>query len=72
MFDFLQVPDWLITVELLMVGTGLLGYYMGQRGWAGIKMDITNAKTEIEKLKARFEGTPTQVVVAPTVPVTSG
>jgi hypothetical protein len=35
----------------LMLATGGLGYYMGERGMAGVKIDLNNIKTDLEKVK---------------------
>lgn len=35
-----------------MGASGGLGYYMGARGLAGIKIDLDNTKNEIEKVKS--------------------
>lgn len=42
----------------------LVGYYLGERGWTGVKIDLNNVKTDIEVLKAKMEPT-----VVTTVPV---
>lgn len=35
----------------LMVFSGGLGFYMGERGFAGVRIDLENIKYEIEKVK---------------------
>lgn len=51
----------------------LVGYYVGERGWTGVKIDLNNVKTDIEVLKAKIDppkvvvtATPTVVASAPT------
>jgi hypothetical protein len=44
------LTQFYITVGL-MVFSGGLGYYMGERGMAGVKIDLDNTKNEIEKVK---------------------
>ncbi len=43
-------PFVLIAIVLVIVSSGL-GYYIGERGTAGVKIDLDNTKMEIERLK---------------------
>jgi hypothetical protein len=64
--------------------TGVLGYYVGERGWTGVQNDLNNVKLDIANLKGSlpFHGTTTPATVAvvpaialpspqPVVPVTT-
>lgn len=42
----------LVAIGLMNLG---IGFYMGQRGWEGVKVDIANARTEITLLKNKIE-----------------
>jgi hypothetical protein len=44
------LTQFYVTVAL-MIFSGGLGYYMGERGISGVKIDIDNTKNEIEKVK---------------------
>lgn len=44
----------------MLSGLGL-GYYLGERGWTGVKADMNNLKTDIEILKAKFSPAPVVV-----------
>lgn len=46
----------------------LIGYYLGERGWAGVKIDVGNIKTDVEVLKSKIEA-PFTSTPAPVVPV---
>lgn len=35
----------------LMLTSGGLGYYVGGRKWAGVKIDVDNLKNDIERVK---------------------
>lgn len=39
-----------ITVGLMLASLGI-GYYIGERGMAGVQIDLNNTKAEIEKVK---------------------
>lgn len=43
--------DMFITTLVLMALSGGLGYYIGERGTAGVKIDLGNTKNELEKVK---------------------
>lgn len=52
--------------SLLSLGIGFLtGWYVGERGMAGVRTDLLNAKQDIAVIKARLDGTP-QVISIPT------
>ena len=44
--------DYTIATSLLMVLTGAICYYIGERGMAGVKIDLDNTKNELAKVKA--------------------
>ena len=44
--------DYVIATSLLMVLTGAVCYYIGERGMAGVKVDLDNTKNELAKVKA--------------------
>lgn len=46
----------------MLLGIGV-GYYLGERGWTGVKIDLSNVKTDVEVLKAKLN--PPVVVSAP-------
>jgi hypothetical protein len=37
--------------------SGVIGYYVGERGWSGVESDLNNVKLDIENLKNRLNGT---------------
>lgn len=41
----------------MLIGGGL-GWYAKGRGMTGVQNDLTNVKTDIENLKAKFSATP--------------
>lgn len=41
---------------------GVLGYYLGERGWTGVQNDLNNVKQDIAHIKGVL--TPTTVVAA--------
>jgi len=43
--------DYVIATSLLMVLTGAVCYYIGERGMAGVKVDLDNTKNELAKVK---------------------
>ena len=42
--------------------SGGLGFYMGGRGMAGVKIDLDNTKNEIEKVKTLVKAKTTTIV----------
>lgn len=56
-------------VAFLMLGSGIIGYFVGRRGWEGTVRDLNDVKTDIANLKGKLSGT--QVAVLP-APVTVG
>ena len=44
--------DYTIATSLLMVLTGAVCYYIGERGMAGVKIDLDNTKNELAKVQA--------------------
>jgi hypothetical protein len=48
----------------------LLGYYLGERGWNGVKIDMGNIKTDVEVLKAKVEAKINPAPVSPVLPLT--
>lgn len=44
------LTQFYVTVGLMLFSGGL-GYYIGERGMAGVKIDLDNTKNEIEKVK---------------------
>lgn len=42
-----------IAIALISVATGGIGYYIGERGMTGVKIDLDNTRIELEKLKTR-------------------
>lgn len=67
MFDFLTFGDNLVITQALMAVTGVLGYYLGHRGFKGVVSDLNNVKTDVENIKARIfpVQTATPVIVTP-------
>jgi hypothetical protein len=45
-----QMTYFYITLGLMLASLGI-GYYIGERGMAGVKIDLDNTKNEIEKVK---------------------
>lgn len=44
------LTQFYVTVALMVISGGL-GFYVGGRGIAGVKIDLDNTKNEIEKVK---------------------
>ncbi len=44
------LTQFYVTVALMVLSGGL-GYYMGERGMSGVKVDLNNTKNELEKVK---------------------
>jgi hypothetical protein len=58
----------LIVYEVLMLVSGLFGYYLGSRGMSGMTMDLANVKADLASLKNKlFPSTPAQPPVSTTV-----
>lgn len=49
MFEF-------IGVTLLILASGGIGFYLGQRGWEGVHIDLANAERELKELKDKLSG----------------
>jgi len=39
--------------------SGLMGYYVGERGWAGVEHDISNIKLDINHIRGKIDGSGT-------------
>lgn len=37
--------------------SGIIGYYIGERGWKGVENDLHNVKQDVTNLKNRLDGT---------------
>ena len=61
------LTQFYVTVALMLF-SGAVGYYAGERGMAGVKVDLNNTKNEIEKVKALVtpQTTPQAVTVTAT------
>lgn len=44
------MTQFFVTVALVVCSGGI-GYYMGERGFAGVQIDMNNVKIELEKVK---------------------
>jgi len=44
--------DYTIATSLLTVLTGIVCFYIGKRGIAGVKTDLDNTKNELAKVQA--------------------
>lgn len=42
-----------IAIVIVSALIGGIGYYIGERGMAGVKIDLDNTRNELEKVKAR-------------------
>lgn len=58
-------PTHFLIVEGLMILSGVIGYYCGHRGFAGVASDLNDIKLDVKSLKA----TPTTVVPTVVTPV---
>lgn len=50
-----------ITLAAMLISGGL-GFYVGGRGMAGVKIDLDNTKNEVEKVKALVQSKKVTVV----------
>lgn len=46
--DFMT--QFYVTAALMLASLGI-GYYIGERGMAGVQIDLNNTKNEVEKVK---------------------
>lgn len=52
--------------------TGIIGYYVGERGWQGVQNDLNNVKIDIAHIKGTLSGPANTVTTVPAVrPVTA-
>lgn len=55
--------------EVTFVVGGVLGYYLGHRGIAGVESDLQDVKTDIANIKGKLTPTPVITPIAPIQPV---
>lgn len=60
--------DYYVATGVLVLGSLILGFFMGRRGLPGVVVDLTNIKNDIEDLKGKVNGQ-AQVVPPAAVPV---
>jgi hypothetical protein len=61
------LTQFYVTVGL-MIFSGGCGYYMGERGWSGVQIDLGNIKSDISHIQGKLGVTPTpQVTTATTI-----
>lgn len=44
------MTQFYVTAALMLASLGI-GYYIGERGMAGVQIDLNNTKNEVEKVK---------------------
>lgn len=54
-FNFIEIAFGLAALS------GAIGYYIGNRGLAGVKSDLQDAKDDLAKVKASLDQKPTDV-----------
>jgi len=61
------LTQFYVTVGL-MIFSGACGYYMGERGWSGVQIDLGNIKSDISHIQGKLGVTPTpQITTATTI-----
>lgn len=63
----MEYINWTLATGLFWL---VLGYYLGERGWTGVKVDLNNVKLDVEKIKGKLDPA-TVVVSTPVTPATT-
>jgi hypothetical protein len=58
------LTQFYVTIALMGVSFGL-GFYVGERGTAGVQIDMSNIKNDISAIKGKLDGTPKATIVTP-------